>query len=72
MSLRSLGLSKDPKDAQRQPSCFPDAMKGAYAQTEMRAKFLMLRCLEKGECEGFLERIEVEERGACASGSKDQ
>ena len=24
MSLRSLGLSKDPKDAQRQPSCFPD------------------------------------------------
>ena len=25
MSLRSLGLSKDPKDAQRQPSCFPDA-----------------------------------------------
>jgi hypothetical protein len=25
MPLRSLGLSKDPKDAQRQPSCFPDA-----------------------------------------------
>ena len=24
-SLRSLGLSKDPKDAQRQPYCFPDA-----------------------------------------------
>jgi hypothetical protein len=25
MSLRSLGLSKNPKDAQRPPSCFPDA-----------------------------------------------
>jgi hypothetical protein len=24
MSLRSLGLSKDLEDAQRQPSCFPD------------------------------------------------
>jgi hypothetical protein len=24
MSLRSVGLSKDPKDAQRLPSCFPD------------------------------------------------
>ena len=27
MSLRSLGLSKDPKDAQGQPSCFPDTVK---------------------------------------------
>jgi hypothetical protein len=24
VSLKSLGLSKDPKDAQRRPSCFPD------------------------------------------------
>ena len=24
-SLRALGLSEDPKDAQRQPQCFPDA-----------------------------------------------
>jgi len=23
-SLKSLGLSKDPKDAQRRPSCFPE------------------------------------------------
>ena len=26
VSLRSLDLSKDPKDLQRQPSCFPDAL----------------------------------------------
>ena len=26
VSLKSLGLSKDPKDAQRRPSCFPDVL----------------------------------------------
>ncbi|KIK09172.1 hypothetical protein K443DRAFT_448805 [Laccaria amethystina LaAM-08-1] len=29
VSLKSLGLSKDPKDAQRRPSCFPDVQTSA-------------------------------------------
>jgi hypothetical protein len=33
VSLRSLGLSKDPKDPQRQPYCFPDVSTGFPVHT---------------------------------------
>src|ERR1700678_3209327 len=34
-------------------------VKGAYAQTEMRAKFLTLRCLEKGNTKDFLRGLRL-------------
>ena len=34
-------------------------VKGAYAQTEMRAKFLTMRCLEKGNMRDFLRGLRL-------------
>ena len=37
MSLRSLGLSKDPKDAKRQPSHFPDGPRGNPVDDDVKS-----------------------------------
>ena len=36
-------------------------VKGVYAQTEIRAKFLMLRCLERGNAKEFLRGLRLKE-----------
>lgn len=52
MSLKSLGLSKDPKDPQRRPSCFPDVRKrleinrGRYRRTHALPFTGFLDCLQ--------------------------
>ena len=47
-------------------------VKGAYAQMEMRAKFLTSRCLEKGNAKDFLRGLRLKKRGIGAGGSEDQ
>ena len=38
MSLKSLGLSKDPKDAQRQLSCFPAGRQPEYSINKLEVR----------------------------------
>lgn len=37
--------------------------KGAYSQTDLRAKFLGSRCSEKGNVREFLEGLQVKKKG---------
>ena len=46
--------------------------KGSYAQTDLRAKFLAMKCPEKGNPREFLEGEEGEEGGAGTGGCDDQ
>ena len=41
-SLRSLGLSKDPKDTQRQPMCFPDAPSDICGVGSLHCEYIQL------------------------------
>ena len=45
-------------------------MKGAYAQTEMRTKFLMLRCPEKGNPRDFLRGLRLKKEELAQVGVK--
>ena len=45
-SLRSLGLSKDLKDTQRPPCCFPDARRPLALARKVTTRFLLLVLVE--------------------------
>ena len=45
-------------------------VKGAYAQTEMRAKFLTSRCLEKGNARDFLRKLRLKKEELAQVGVK--
>ena len=45
-------------------------LKGAYAQTEMRAKFLTLRCPEKGNARDFLRGLRLKKKELAQVGVK--